>query len=50
MLLAVNSGGELKDAHLLTSLTQLKQQFQATAAKDGLSRQLKEAPTVGFSA
>lgn len=50
MLLAVNSGGELQDSHLLTSLAQLKQQFTATAAKDGLSRQLRGAPTVGFSA
>ncbi|MDO8806290.1 MAG: hypothetical protein Q7R35_17880 [Elusimicrobiota bacterium] len=50
MLLAVNAGRELEDAHLLTSLGQLKTQFKATAAREGLSRQLKEGPTVGFSA
>lgn len=50
MLAAITSGGEPSDVHLRESMAQLHSQFKSTAAKDGLSRQLKEATAVGFSA
>ncbi len=50
LVIAANGDESPRPDHLLASLTQLKKQFDATAARQGLDTGVKPSPQVGFAA